>query len=225
MISALMALASGCDATFDFAATSVAVSVHAPDGGSADVVTPEDAGSDRGVGFAPPCHKDDDCPVSKLHCNLATAQCVECLGDRHCVVSQYPFCDTAVERCVGCLSTSDCRANEICNPNGYVCIVKCAAASNCPIVQPLCNAEGLCAECVNGDECGQHQVCDFKIGRCVGCIDGTQCAAPTPYCDLYNPEHTRCKECLSSSDCPADRPYCDLHGGLCVALTALVRDL
>ena len=76
-------------------------------------------------------------------------------------------------------------------------------------------------ECIRGDECPQHQVCDFRLGRCVGCVDEKQCAAPAPYCDVYNPEHMRCKECLSSSDCPEEKPYCDLHGGICVALTGL----
>jgi hypothetical protein len=176
---------------------------------------------DGGLGFAPPCFKDDDCPVSKLHCDLGTAQCVECVGDRHCVVLRYPVCLAAVQRCVGCRSTADCRTNEVCDSLAHICLVKCTTATDCPSAQPLCNDEGSCAECITGAECGQHQVCDIALGRCVGCIDDHQCAPPMPYCDVFNPEHARCKECLSSSDCPEEKPYCDLHGGICVALTGL----
>src|SRR5260221_10909307 len=117
-----MVLVVGCDATFVFLGPRPDSSVAVVDGGTVDATTLDVIASDGSLGFAPPCYKDDDCPVSKLHCDIGTGQCVECLGDRNCVVSTYPFCDTPIERCVGCRTTTDCRANEICDGIARVCV-------------------------------------------------------------------------------------------------------
>jgi hypothetical protein len=183
-----------------------------------DVAPPFDATTeDRGGGFAPPCHKDTDCPVNKLHCDVATNQCVECLGDSNCMVAPYAHCDTVVHRCVECLSAGDCAPGAICDPTIRICIARCTDGGGCPAAQPFCDTQrSLCVECRNGADCFRPDLCDPTIGRCAFCDSDQTCVAPNVRCDPYNPGRSRCKECLVPADCPASAPYCDVHGGICV---------
>jgi hypothetical protein len=194
------------------------------DGGEADRAdasvedaTVSDAAPDRPLGFAPPCYKSTDCPVNKLHCDLPTTQCVECLGDANCTVDPYLHCLTAVHRCVECLTEMDCRSGAICDPTTHICLAGCPDGSPCPSTQPYCDSRGLCVECRSNVDCAQVDMCDLTIGRCVFCKSDRSCGPTAPYCDPYNPGRNRCKECLDPSECPAERPYCDVHGRVCVA--------
>ncbi|MEY2582065.1 MAG: hypothetical protein QOE09_1914 [Ilumatobacteraceae bacterium] len=222
-----------CDGTLQFSAVpetgnspvlprDAADDVHAGDAsvdqvGIGDVALGDMSVSDRPSGFAPPCYKDTDCPVNKLHCDLPTNQCVECLADINCTVEPFLKCLKNVHRCVECATEKDCAAGSICHPVTRVCLSGCADAGRCPALQPYCDARGFCVECRTNADCAQVDVCDTTIGRCAFCNDDRSCVAPVSYCDPYNPGRNRCKECLDPSQCPVDRPYCDVHGRDCVA--------
>ncbi len=197
-----------------------------PDVDTADVATPDvapsdtataDVPGDRGDGFAPPCHKDSDCPVNKLHCDLPTGQCVECVGTTDCVVDPYLRCETGVHRCVECLSSGDCAPGAACDPAVHICIASCRDGGSCPALQPFCDGRGACVECRTNADCFRPDLCDLSIGRCAFCAGDQECVAPNLRCDPYNPGRSRCKECLTPADCPASAPFCDVHGGICVA--------
>lgn len=177
-----------------------------------------DSPADRGTGAAPPCYKDTDCPANKLHCDVDTHLCVECVADANCVVAPYFRCDAAVHRCVECLTVADCGSNAICHPDTRICIIGCAGPGDCPLLQPFCDSRGWCVECRTSADCAQTDLCDPTIGRCAFCTDDRGCSAPTPYCDVFNPGRNRCKECLEPQQCPPDRPYCDVHGRVCLAV-------
>src|SRR6185369_8348744 len=81
----LFCAALGCNGTLQFSSpTSRDAAIES----ASDAGTTEDVMADR-AGFAPPCYKDTDCPVNKLHCDLVTNQCVECVGESDCVVAPY----------------------------------------------------------------------------------------------------------------------------------------
>jgi hypothetical protein len=238
----LLAALAGCDGTLQFSSpgeptggaagqTQDATTGDGPtsdmsapsDSASTDMATPADMAAspdtveDRGGGFAPPCHKDLDCPVNKLHCDLATNQCVECVADGNCNVDPYRRCDTQIHRCVECLSPNDCQPGAFCHPATRICIAQCADGGGCPAAQPFCDARGLCVECRNNADCFRPDLCDVAIGRCAFCAVDLGCLAPNLLCDPYNPGRSRCKECLTPADCTASVPYCDVHGGICIA--------
>jgi hypothetical protein len=240
----LLAALAGCDGTLQFSAPGGATGGGATGGGAghptdasagaetADVTIPPDtslpdatsdtaapsdtAAEDHFGGFAPPCQKDTDCPVNKLHCDLVTNQCVECLADSNCMVAPYSHCDTGVHRCVECLSPADCAPGALCDPTTRICIAQCVDGGGCPAAQPFCDARGRCAECRTNADCFRPDLCDLTIGRCAFCASDQGCLAPNLRCDPYNPGRSRCKQCLTPADCPAATPYCDVHGGICV---------
>jgi hypothetical protein len=225
-----------CDGTLQFSDGTATqdVSTSNQDAGSADVearardasavdveladALSEDANlSDRAPGFAPPCFKNADCPVDKLHCDLASHACVECIADSNCSVPPYFRCLLDVHRCVECLTEQDCDPSSICHPGTHICLRSCSSGAVCPPTQPQCDARGFCVECRTNADCAQTDLCDTTIGRCAFCADDRSCDPSAPYCDPYNPGRNRCKECLDPSQCPAARPYCDVHGRVCTA--------
>jgi len=179
--------------------------------------TAGDAPLDRRIGLAPPCYKGTDCPVDKLHCDLDSNECVECLADLNCTVMPYLRCMTSVHRCVECLTESDCTPGSVCHATTHICLHLCADGGACPATLPYCDPLGFCAECRSNADCAQADLCDRDIGRCAFCAMDRSCGATAPYCDPYNPGRSRCKECLDPSECPVDRPYCDVHGRVCVS--------
>jgi hypothetical protein len=236
----LLAALAGCDGTLQFSGPNQAtggaagnthdasLDQYTPDAPTtldapgdiapADVSAPSDVVTeDVAGGFAPPCHKSTDCPVNKLHCDLTSGQCVECLGNADCVVAPYARCDMAVHRCVECLSAADCAGDAICDSATGICIARCVDGGGCPAAQPFCDARGNCVECRTNGDCFRPDLCDLSIGRCAFCATDQECVAPNIRCDPYNPGRSRCKECLTPADCPASTPYCDVHGGICVA--------
>src|SRR2546430_10778972 len=153
--------------------------------------------SDRGTGFAPPCYKDADCPVNKLHCDIATSTCVECVASVDCKVTPYLVCETGAHRCFECLSSADCGPNSLCHPDTRICLARCGDGGACPAAQPYCDTRGLCLECRTNADCFRPDLCDPAIGRCAFCADDRSCTAPNVLCDPYNPGRARCKECLA----------------------------
>ncbi len=198
-----------------------ATSSDAPIDGSIDEIEVQDAlwdtVVDRGMGSAPPCYKDTDCPSSKLHCDILSNQCVECIASVNCVVDPYLRCETTFHRCVECLTSADCGPNATCHPDARICIAACGDGAACPVTAPFCDARGSCAACRNNADCFRGDLCDLSIGRCAFCADDRNCTAAASHCDPFNPGRARCKECLVPADCPPGKPYCDLHAGLCIA--------
>jgi len=179
--------------------------------------SPRDIAVDRGMGSAPPCYKDTDCPSSKLHCDILSHQCVECIATVDCVVDPYLRCETTVHRCVECLTSADCGPNAMCHPDARICIAVCQDGAACLATAPYCDGNGSCAACRNNADCFREDLCDLSIGRCAFCADDRSCTAAAPYCDPFNPGRARCKECLVPADCPPGKPFCDVHAGLCIA--------
>src|SRR6516165_6363792 len=71
-IALFVAAIAGCDGALQFSGSSAS-------SGGDELQDALDASADRGMGSAPPCYKDIDCPSSKLHCDIVSHQCVECI--------------------------------------------------------------------------------------------------------------------------------------------------
>jgi hypothetical protein len=185
----------------------------APAGDSGDEEALRDAPSDA----APPrqCWKDTDCPITKLHCDLGSGQCVQCTVDAHCVVFPSYKCDKAIFRCMECLVDADCGTNKACEPETHRCVVTCGGGKGCP-TGDACDGRGVCLACTNNDACFRDQMCDLRVGMCAACVDDRSCPADRPHCDPYRVDSGRCLMCLTPRDCPADHPFCDLHSGNCL---------
>jgi hypothetical protein len=238
-IALFVAAIAGCDGALQFSESSAATGTGGQSNDAArDALEPIDAADapapdssndgdelrdaldtsvDRGMGSAPPCDKDIDCPSAKLHCDILTHQCVECIATADCVVAPYLRCDTSLQRCVECITSNDCDPNATCHPGARICIAACADAAACPMTAPFCDGRGSCASCRTNADCFREDLCDLAIGRCAFCADDRDCPAATPHCDPYNPGRARCKECLVPADCPPGKPFCDVHAGLCIA--------
>jgi hypothetical protein len=222
-IHVLLALLAGCDGTLQFSGPTAGTggaAGQAEDASDVADARPDETNEATTVdasGFAPPCHKDTDCPVNKLHCDLASNACVECVGNSDCNVDPYLRCETTVHRCVECVSPADCAPGATCDPATRICIASCRDGGACPAAQPYCDGRGSCVECRSNADCFRPDLCDLSIGRCAFCAADQECAAPNVRCDPYNPGRSRCKQCLIPADCPVSTPYCDVHGGICMA--------
>jgi len=81
---------------------------------------------------------------------------------------------------------------------------------------PACRPDGVCAECLRNEHCGEGRQCDIPTNLCVQCVDANGCEALGQVCN-YNTR--KCVECLGNGDCkdPA-RPACT-PANVCVACT------
>lgn len=108
-----------------------------------------DAGSADGVDAAPVPPEPPPCGgacVDGEVCDLATDECVECVGDQHC--------DEGTE----------CRAN-VCEP-----IVPCEEAAECTDELPVCHSQlDRCVECEIDLDCPVDYVCSART-----CVDSSQ---------------------------------------------------
>ena len=172
------------------------------------------------------CDTDDECPLPSLHCDKATASCVPCMSDTHCLAlgTGLSRCDLNANRCIECVGDADCGAGRICRFKK--CVTPCSRedmSGVCPIATPHCEEDiGFCIrceddhlQCTTADAPGP--VCNFDIGRCVACVKTSDCKASeaTPMCDAYA---GKCVQCLTSRDCPDTAPVCDPSVSRCVQI-------
>lgn len=175
------------------------------DGGSGDLTTGADAGSDvtntptpeastdGARDAAPPTVCDTTatatCAPRKCDPNLG---CVECAVDPDCTGAD-KFCVRG--RCEACRANKDCGvAAPVCAPGDNRCHLSCVgdAAVTCQ---------------------GNAPTCDTTTGACVGCLTGATCPAGSPLCE---PTTKTCVECTTNAECPATRPRCFLADFKCV---------
>jgi hypothetical protein len=168
----------------------------------------EDAGFDAGG-----CKVDTDCPLTDLHCDSASATCVECTTDAHCANEGRRRCDTALHMCVACGTNSDCAVLDICEPTTHKCLRTCAMG--CPPPMLRCDlGSDRCVECASDAECvrpGLRHTCQLASGECVQCLSDAQCGAPAARCD---PVSGNCVPCLVQADCSAGA--CDPSTHTCI---------
>ncbi len=161
------------------------------------------------------CTSDASCPLSSLHCDVASGDCFECTSDAQCTQPGAPRCDQALHVCVQCGTDGDCSAGNRCVTR--VCVPTCSEdGGDCPNDNEQCVAStGLCAQCASQGACaeqGSSGICDVPSGRCVACTSDAACPASQPRCA---PQGT-CVRCLVSADCPSDAPVCDPSDHACV---------
>ncbi len=157
------------------------------------------------------------CPLSSLHCDVASGACVECLASADCTggadasESALPICDPSTHACVACLVSGDCRPGYDCVTAAKQCVPSCASGGTC--AEGTCTG-GLCWRCTasSGCEDGSTSICDPITHQCVGCVSDATCPSDHPRCD---PATQRCVRCLRSSDCDAGE-VCDPTRRLCV---------
>jgi hypothetical protein len=204
---------NACNQRFDFDIPAAGGESGSSAGGAPGGSGPS-AGSGGVVGGTG-CAGDDDCGLESLHCDLASASCVECLNDAHCAPLGLTRCDGAIHRCVECGVDFDCPAEGACDPASRRCLQRCREDVDCAADEGCASTRGVCYECDDDDECersltGSH--CVRESGLCVVCERDEDCAGL--YCD---PVTRNCVECRHAADCGAGR-VCDPSDHRCVSL-------
>lgn len=160
--------------------------------GSIPVVFPpsSDAGT-RACGERQPC-------AAPFTCDLARGECVECLTDAQCA-GALPACDPATNRCVECRGTLGCAAPLVCSGATPTCVQACqdGQPNTCAGFAEGCRA-GICAACLEDEDCGPNRRCDVTVGRCVGCLVDAHCGGATPRCEQST---GLCRACVVNADC------------------------
>lgn len=160
--------------------------------GNIPVVFPasRDAGS-RACSETLPCE-------APFVCDTARGECVECLADAQCS-GALPACDLASRRCVACRGNLGCAPPLVCSAAAPVCVQPCQEGQSnaCPGFGGGCRL-GVCASCVDDDDCGPSRRCDGTVGRCVGCLVDEHCSGATPRCE---PATGLCRACVVNADC------------------------
>lgn len=169
------------------------------------------------------CDQDSECGLSSLHCDTASATCVECTADEHCAAlgTTRVRCDTAANRCVECGLDADCGQGRGCR--SHHCVTVCdkeGVNATCPVAAPYCEEDdlGFCVQCGDDvpDACASTSspgpICN-RLGTCVACQSNTDCKAPTPRCETFS---GRCVACVSAKDCSGATAICDPTSNRCV---------
>ena len=173
------------------------------------------------------CTGDSDCPLSTLHCDPGSGQCVACTADAQCLALGLGLarCDSTTHRCIGCFTAPDCATGLVCSSSH--CVTPCTGTTICPASAPHCEGDvGFCVACdesgtISEDglpACGttgtSGPICNRAIGQCVACLVDSSCGGSTPRCNTYA---GKCVACLSSADCTtAAAPVCDPVSNQCV---------
>jgi hypothetical protein len=78
------------------------------------------------------CASDTDCTMPKSRCDVASASCVECIGDPDCGDPKRAFCSRDAGRCVECAMDADCAepGKPRCEPSTRSC-VECLEDADC----------------------------------------------------------------------------------------------
>jgi hypothetical protein len=146
------------------------------------------------------CVNDDDCPLTSLHCESVSGQCLPCASDANCGSATQPRCDAALHICVQCGTSQDCASGWQCEPTTRTCVESCASSLDCGASGTWCSDDGTCAECDDDHECASSSrpFCDPATDRCAACVYDAQCSTASPHC---NRTIGRCVRCTTSSDC------------------------
>ncbi len=160
-----------------------------------------DMGPDTGMaldqGPCPPC--GEATPL----CNVATMECVECLGMGDCGGDR-PQCDAATGTCVVCLNSTHCGgATPVCSSGACV---GCEDAGDCNPTDPVCQTPGLtCGDCTTRAHCLPYAAqpsCNVVSGTCVACDIPNETAdcADTPSTPVCN-ANRQCVQCRTNTHC------------------------
>ncbi|GAB4290886.1 MAG: hypothetical protein Kow0090_04110 [Myxococcota bacterium] len=137
-------------------------------------------------------------------------------GQRECESTALSVRYRTCELVNGCPIWKDyttCPDGKICRGEGICGSESCARGTK------KCNGnEAL--ECKDEDNDGfvewvVTQTCKYtcELGVCKGCSDNSECASPTPVCDVSS---KTCVGCLSDADCSSSSPLCDSQKKTCV---------
>jgi hypothetical protein len=166
------------------------------------------------------------CPLSTLHCDVASRSCVACTSDTDCTssfVSMWNRCNLTLHQCIECTVDADCGRGRLCRSNS--CVTPCTEGesgsddtnSMCPTAQSYCEHDvGFCVACDS-----EHYVCsgDAVIcsprGICIQCVTDAQCAgkAGTTRCNSVT---GRCVACVNSTHCLGSGMACNPVSNTCV---------
>lgn len=165
----------------------------------------------------PECSVNSDCDKYDGHCNIPAPhtedKCQFCdegdcnpgcsSSDLNCEYPA-PICDLSDHTCK-CNDDDDCNSGDKCDTSSGLCVPDvCEDHPDCTGFNATCNvAHDNCFYC-GAEDCPSQ-----ADGCCEGCHMDSNCAHPSPICDMA--DH-RCK-CLEDSDCEAGEK-CD--NGLCV---------
>lgn len=93
----------------------------------------------------------------------------------------------------------------------------CVTDDNClDPARPACRPDGVCAECLRPEHCGEGQQCDVPTNLCVQCVNSAGCEALGQVCNLNT---RKCVECLANGDCKDPAAPACTPGNECVACT------
>lgn len=159
------------------------------------------------------CATDRDCPLTSLHCDPVSGQCLPCVRDADCVTAAQPRCDLALHICIQCGADQDCAAGSKCVALTRSCVRTCATGSDCATPGTSCD-DGLCAQCDDDHGCTSPRTfCDPATRQCTSCVVDAQCTTPAaPHCDRTG---GRCVGCLTTADCATG--ICDPSDWTCKA--------
>lgn len=174
-------------------------------------------------GLAIVCDNGDSVDI-QINTDIAGPHClsfiIDCTGTCDTCGSQVIqkcFCTDSedcgeCENCVGNVCVSRCEPGKVCNndtcgdcsdefpcPANQVCS---QGVCRCPADKPILRADGVCVECLDGDD----------LGPCLICVNGTIVAIDCPD-GVCNPNTGDCQECLNNGDCAGPNECCGPTGG------------
>lgn len=146
------------------------------------------------------CTTDKDCPLTSLHCEPFSGQCLACASDSDCAsTAGRPHCDSVLHACVQCAGNQDCGSGSKCISTTRTCVRTCAAATDCAPSGGWCD-DSICAQCDDSFHCsGTRPYCDPASYQCTACVIDAQC--PTAAAPRCNRTTGQCVGCVTSADC------------------------
>jgi len=171
---------------------------------------PCDPGDDGG------CNEDEECQFALENPNVQDYECRGCVNDADCDDLTTPLCDIEAHTCVPCNDPSIELPHYGCASKGaWVCITageragecgNCDPASDtgCSTVAPRCDADAICRECLELEDCAEGFECSPNH-ECIGCTSDEQCE--------NSPTGTQCVDVTGGKGCrgcdPADNAGCE----------------
>jgi hypothetical protein len=144
-------------------------------------------------------------------CDVASGECVACLGDADCAEG---VCDSALHSCVPCFVGEDAAVDPGCGGDTPRCAVHPGRGADAGVTDGGSgNSTAECVACLADADCGgDTPLCDVSVHACVGCLTSDDCVDPAAArCDA---DTRSCVACLDEQhDTAGVNPDCAHLGG------------
>jgi hypothetical protein len=181
---ALAMLLAGCaPAVWDFGDSSDAGPVDAtgPDASMPilDSSLPSDVSDAQNKPGDASFHPDAQTICNNFQSNVCCNNNSDCNGNPN----GYTRCEQTTHQCVDCIDGNDCNSQTCI---GFQCLKRCDVDGSNQCGRSFCGGNGLCLQCITGDDCAgmtRNVFCNTVNYRCVECVSPLDCN-PGESCSL-----------------------------------------